>query len=110
MAGVGTQKVYEDDRVVLWHLDLQPGEESGRHTHSLDYTVRILSGSTLEVFGPDGESLATVELKAGGATCFRIDGDKITSDRPGYPVVPATHNVRNIGTTPFREVLVEFKN
>ena len=110
MAEVGTQKVFEDDRVIVWHLDLEPGEEGARHTHELDYVVRILSGSTLEVFGPQGELLDTVELEAGEAVSFRIDGDKIVSDRPGYPAVPATHSARNIGANVFREVLIEFKN
>ena len=110
MAGVGTQKVFENDRVIVWHLDLEPGEQGERHTHELNYVVRILSGSTLEVFGPDGESLDTVELEAGEAVSFRIDGDRVVSDRPGYPAVPATHSARNIGTTPFRAVLIEFKN
>ena len=110
MAGVGTQKVFENDRVIVWHLDLEPGEQGEQHTHELDYIVRILSGSTLEVFGPDGESLDTVELEAGGAISFRIDGDRIVADRPEYPAVPATHSARNIGTTPFQEVLIEFKN
>jgi len=110
MAGVGTQKVFENDRVIVWHLDLEPGEQGERHTHELNYVVRIVSGSTLEVFGPDGESLDTVELEAGEAVSFRIDGDRVVADRPGYPAVPATHSARNIGTTPFREVLIEFKN
>ena len=110
MAGVGTQKVFENDRIVVWHLDLEPGEQGEQHTHTLDYVVRILSGSTLEVFGPSGESLDTVELEAGGSLCFRIDGDQIVSDRPGYPAVPATHSARNIGANTFREVLIEFKH
>ncbi len=110
MAGVGTQKVFENDRVIVWHLDLEPGEQGEQHTHELDYVVRILSGSTLEVFGPDGELLDTVELETGGAVSFRIDGDRIVTDRPEYPAVPATHSARNIGMTSFREVLVEFKN
>jgi hypothetical protein len=109
MAGVGTQKVFENDRVIVWHLDLEPGEEGERHSHELDYIVRILSGSTLEVFGPSGELLDTVELEAGGAVSFRIDGDQIVSDRPGYPTVPATHSARNVGANTFREVLIEFK-
>lgn len=108
--GVGTQKVFEDDRVNVWHLDLGPGEETTKHTHKLDYVVRVLSGSKLEVFGPAGELLDTLELESGGAVSFRVDGDQITSDRPGYPVVPATHSARNIGDTTFREVLIEFKN
>ena len=109
MAGVGTQKVFEDDRVIVWHLDLEPGEQGERHTYELDYVIRVLSGSTLEVCGPDGEFLETVELEAGGATSFQIQGDQIVSDRPGYPAVPATHSARNVGPNTFREVLVEFK-
>ena len=110
MAGVGTQKVFENDRVIVWHLDLEPGEQGERHTHELDYVVRVLSGSTLEVAGPSGELLETVTLEAGGSTSFRVDGDRILSDRPGYPAVPATHSARNIGANTFREVLIEFKN
>ena len=109
MSGVGTQKVFEDDRVIVWHLDLEPGEVGDRHTHTLDYVVRVLSGSTLEVFGPEGELLDTVELESGGAVSFQVDGDQILANRPGYPAVPATHSARNIGTTTFREVLIEFK-
>ena len=39
--------------------------------------------------------------RRGGDPAFRC---------PGYPVVPATHSARNIGTNTFREVLIEFKN
>lgn len=110
MAGVGTQKVFENDRVIVWHLDLEPGQRGETHTHKLDYVVRVVTGSTLEVFGPAGELLDTVELESGGAVSFRVDGHQIVSDRPGYPAVPATHSARNVGPGPFREVLIEFKN
>jgi hypothetical protein len=109
MSGVGTRKVYEDDRVIVWHLDLEPGEHGKTHTHKLDYVVRVTSGSTLEVYGPKGEYLETVELKCGRAVSFHVEGDSILADGPDYPAVPATHSARNIGTTTFREVLVEFK-
>lgn len=109
MSGVGTQKVFENDRVIVWHFDLEPGEQGATHTHKLDYVVRVLSGSTLEVFGATGNLLDTVELESGGAVAFHVDGNQIHADRPGYPVVPATHSARNIGPTTFREVLIEFK-
>ena len=109
MAGVGTQKVFENDRVIVWNLDLQPGEKGTRHTHRLDYVVRVVSGSTLEVFGPHDELLDTIELESGGAVTFRINGDQIVADRPGYPAVPVTHSARNVGPNVFREVLIEFK-
>ena len=109
MAGVGTQKVFENDRVIVWHLDLEPGEQGERHTHELDYVARILSGSTLEVFGPDGEVLDTVELASGEAVNLRVEGDQIVSDGPGFPTIPATHSARNVGANTFKEVLIEFK-
>ncbi|MDG2170089.1 MAG: hypothetical protein P8L44_19440 [Opitutales bacterium] len=109
MSGVGTKKVYEDDRLIVWHLDLAPGEHGAKHTHRLDYLFKVVSGSTLEVYGPEDELLDTVELEAGGAHSFHIIGDEIHGDTPGYPVVPATHSAKNVGTETFREVLVEFK-
>ncbi len=110
MSGVGTQKVFEDDRVIVWHLDLKPGQQGERHTHQLDYVVRIIAGSTLEVFGPRDELLDTVKLEAGAAVSFQIDGDHFVSDRPRYPAVPATHSAKNVGPDAFREVLIEFKS
>ena len=110
MAGVGTQKVFESDRVIIWNLDLEPGEQGERHTHELDFAVRVFSGSTVEVTGPDGEPLYTVERQPGDAVQFRVDGDQLVSDREGCPAVPATHSVRNVGTNIFSEVLIEFKS
>ncbi len=108
MAGVGTQKVFEDDRVTVWHLDLEPGEQGEQHTHELDCVVRVFSGSRVEVFGPKGESLYTVERKAGEVVSLRRDGDQLVSESEGT-AVPATHSVRNIGANTFKEVLIEFK-
>ena len=109
MAGVGTRKRFENERVVVWDLDLEPGERTGPHTHARPYVVRILAGSVLEVFDGTGASLGKVELEVGRAVSFRIDGDKIVADRPGYPVVPVTHSAQNVGSKSYREVLVEFK-
>jgi len=109
MLGVGTKKVYEDELVSVWHMGLAPGEETGRHTHELDYLIKIVEGSTLEVRGPEDEHLDTVEIEAGKAVSFHIVGDEIHSDLPGYPTVPATHSAKNVGDTNFREVLIEFK-
>ena len=107
--GVGTQKVFEDDRVIVWHFDLAPGEQGETHTHHHDFVVRVLSGATLEVAGPSQEVLYTVDREPGEALAFRMDGDQILSTIPGRPPVPATHSVRNVGETTFRETLIEFK-
>ena len=105
---VGTRKVFEDDRVIVWHLDLAPGEQGELHTHHRDYVARIVSGGTVEVCGPEGETLYTVTRVPGDAIAFRVEGDQIVASGRDAPI-PATHSVRNIGDTPFQEVLVEFK-
>ena len=109
MSGIGTQKVFENDRVVVWHLDLEPGEQCEQHTHELDFVARVLSGSTLEVYGPDGQLLYRIERKAGEGMSFQMDGDQVVADIPDHSGVPATHSVRNVGKHTFREVLVELK-
>ena len=108
--GVGTQKVFEDDWTIVWHLDLEPGEGGDLHTHELDYVVRVISGSTVKFSGPHGELLCTVEVETGGIVNFRMDGDQVVSDRPTAPAIPATHSARNIGANTFREVLIEFND
>ena len=110
MSGVGTQKVFEDDRVIVWHLDLEPGEQGRQHTHELDYVARVVAGSTLEVLGPNGELLYKVERESGEAINFRIAGDQVTSNFSESSPIPATHSVKNVGTRTFKEVLIEFKN
>lgn len=109
MSGAGTQKVFEDDRIVVWHFDLEPGETGERHTHQLDYMARVLSGATLEVFGPEGELLYRVTRRSGESMSFRVEDNLVIAEGSDRPGVPATHSVRNAGDTPFREVLVEFK-
>ena len=108
MSGVGTRRVFEDDRVIVWHFDLEPGQLGEMHTHTRDCVVRVFSGATVEVLGPAGESLYIVERKAGDVVSLRVEGDQLVSDQEGRSV-PATHNVKNVGTTAFREILVEFK-
>lgn len=109
MGQVGTDKVFEDDSVTIWKLQLAPGELGQLHTHERDFVVRILSGSTVEVSNGTGEVLYQVERHAGEMGTFRIVGDEITSDFPGSRNIPATHRVRNIGQETFCEVLIEFK-
>jgi quercetin dioxygenase-like cupin family protein len=33
MAGVGTEKVFENDKVIVWNFALEPGQETPMHTH-----------------------------------------------------------------------------
>lgn len=43
MSGVGTKKVFENDRVIVWEMTLEPGDSTGQHTHEHDYFFRVIS-------------------------------------------------------------------
>jgi uncharacterized cupin superfamily protein len=109
MGQVGTAKVFEDDRVVIWELSLEPGQRTPRHTHHHDYVFYVLEGSTIEVFDENEKYLHTFEAKAGDAFAFNCrDGELVPASGLGTRT-PVTHSARNVGTQRFREVLVETK-
>jgi beta-alanine degradation protein BauB len=50
-----------DDRIIATKWTLQPGTETGAHTHALDYVVVYLTSGTLTVRSTVGEVEASVE-------------------------------------------------
>ena len=110
-AVVGTEKVFENDTVIVWNFELAPGEETPMHTHEHSYMWYAISGAPLQVFDANENDLGTIEVPTGAVFSLRLDGDEIeVLSEPGKGLrVPATHKARNAGTTRYREVLVEFK-
>ena len=106
MAEVATTKIFENDKICVWELVLEPGASTGVHTHTRDYMYYAIEGSTLEVSDEEGKVLSEIELNAGDSLAFRIEGNELVGDEIR---VPATHNARNIGNSRFREILVETK-
>jgi beta-alanine degradation protein BauB len=91
---IGTDLIFEDDRVRIWQIVLEPGQEAPVHTHHLDYTTITVEPSTLERLNGDG-SIDRSEGTAGKVSRW------YRSTR--------THGLRNVGTTRFRNVIVELK-
>lgn len=109
MGDVGTTKVFEDDKVIVWEFRLAPGESTPLHTHEHNYMFYVLDGASLEVFDADAKPVTEFDPKAGEVWSFRCeDNELVSTDEKAYRV-PATHSARNIGTTPYREMLVETK-
>ena len=110
MAGVGTKKVFENENITVWELFLNPGEKHDLHTHQRPYVFYVMQGSTARVFDADGREVATVEGRSGEVFHFRIEGGEVVSGSGSDEVrVPATHSVENVGESPYKELLVEFK-
>ena len=47
MGEVGTTKVYENEKIIVWEFTLEPGEETPLHEHKHDYIFYIQNGSKL---------------------------------------------------------------
>ena len=110
MAGVGTNKVFENEKITVWELFLDPGEKHDRHTHQLPYIFYVMQGSTARVFDADGKEAATVEARSGELFSFRLEGGDVVSGSGSDELrVSATHSVENVGESPYRELLIEFK-
>ena len=107
--GVGTAKVFENERIAIWELALAPGEKTGVHTHRHDYVFYVIEGSRLETYDANEVPLFEFDTAAGDVFVARCEGGElIVGEGDGFRV-SATHGARNVGTTPYREILVETK-
>lgn len=106
---VGTTKLFENDKIIVWEFVLEPGATTPCHTHEHDYVWYVLEGSRLEVFDKDDKYLGAFDAPTGAVFPLRLEGDElVTTDEKGLRA-PATHSARNAGTTRYREILVETK-
>ena len=93
---VGTKLLFENDRVRVWDLRLQPGESTGLHRHENDYLYVVIGGGRLQGRDADGASRAVQEMSDGDVRFRELDG-------------PDIHEAINIGDGPWRNIVVELK-
>ena len=98
VGNVGGTIIFEDDRVRMWELILEPGEASDLHHHELDYYLIIFEGDYVAgVSGPNQEGASFVgKVPAAGNTVSIGKG--------------AIEWAYNVGDKTYREVIVEIKN
>ena len=109
MGEVGTAKIFENDKVILWEFVLEPGSRTPCHTHELDYVFYVLEGSRLEVFGANDEPLGAFDARTGDVFALVCENGELRSRDDKGLRAPATHSARNAGTSRYREILVETK-
>ena len=110
MTEVGTRKVFENDSIIVWEFELEPGEQIPLHTHYLDYLFYVISGSTLEVTDADGNLTHSLNLKDKETLSLKVEGEQIIPVGVNVPPILATHSARNAGKNRYREILIEFKS
>lgn len=90
---VGTSVVFENEQVRVWEVLLEPGEKQELHQHKLPYVI--------------------VAIEPGNNRITNIEGEvRDTHETPGHVVYQDSgqiHELHNVGTTRYRNRLVEIK-
>ena len=95
VGGVGSQILFEDARVRIWELILEPGQASDLHEHKHDYYLAISEGDLVAGVTPKGSP---------------IDSFVGIVPPQGNTVPVPKGNVEwayNVGEKTYREILIE---
>ncbi len=97
---IATTLLFENERVRIWEMRLEPGEEGELHRHELDHILVQISGDRMAVVpDPKSKSIYNEYLEADV-----VPGQHFYIERGGIEVA------RNIGKQPFHEILIELKD
>jgi beta-alanine degradation protein BauB len=92
---VGSEVLFENDRVRVWRLTLQPGEASPHHRHEHDYLFVHVTPATLEL-RQAGEAPSTEAFEVGYVEYTEVGSG-------------VEHQIVNRGDAVLHEILVELK-
>lgn len=93
---VGTRVLFENDRVRVWDLRLEPGESTGLHRHESDYLYVVIGDGELQSVHADGTTDAPRKMSDGDVRFREVIGE-------------TTHAAVNTGDQPWRNIVVELK-
>ena len=92
---VGTELLFENDRVRVWGMELAPGESSPHHRHESDYVYVYSTPSRIAVDIPGRER--TVQDYEEGFVQYNVVGGGIE------------HSITNVAEEPHQQFIVELK-
>ena len=93
---VGTKLLFENDAVRVWDLRLAPGESTPVHRHETDYFYVVIGDGKLARVDEDGTQHEAKFMQDGEVHFRQVDDN-------------AVHAARNVGETPWRNIVVELK-
>ena len=102
---IGTTLLYENERVRVWELRLEPGQRSDRHHHEHDYVMVQLAGDLVAAeFEPDSE-----DAFGGASLPDRTITGPVSAGTVVWGSAGGKETAVNVGTETFREIVVELK-
>jgi quercetin dioxygenase-like cupin family protein len=97
---IGSRMLFENDRVRVWELRLEPGARSDVHRHDLDHLLVMVSGGRIAV---DPEPDSNGEYRDYFAADTKA-GDVVFMKRGGVETAV------NEGDTAYHEIVIELKD
>lgn len=98
---IATKLLYENERVRVWELRLEPGEATDLHHHENDYLMIQIAGDQMKAeFEPDSAD------EFGGAELGEVEGP-ITNGTVIFAQKGGKERAINNGAEPFYEIVVE---
>ena len=94
LGDIASEVIFENDRVKIWNLIVEPGKASDWHLHERDYVTVVVEGGGLTVEYDDGTS----EYSPSAPGTWRYHGDH------------KIHRVVNDSDARYVNVLVELKD
>ena len=94
---VGTKLLFENERVRVWDLALEPGESVEKHIHRTDYFFVVINGGSLRHVDPENPANDRAVNFEDDLVVFREATDSV-HDR-----------LVNVGDTPYRNLVIELK-
>lgn len=91
---VGSKLLFENDQVRVWDLRLEPGESTGLHRHTTDFLYVVIGDGSLQRLDAEGGSQPARQMADGDVHFRRVAGEDV-------------HEAVNVGTTPWRNIVVE---
>lgn len=102
---IGTTLLFENDRVRVWELRLEPGERSDLHHHESDYVMVQLEGDRIAAeFEPD-----STDGFGGASMPDRVIEGPVTPGLAVWGSAGGKETAVNTGEETFREIIVELK-
>ena len=95
MGEVGSRILFENDRVRVWEIRLDPGEESAVHEHTLDYLMVQIDGDRMAGVSEPDSTYVEGDIQPGTV---------LYAERGGI------ERARNVGARPYHEVIIELKD
>ena len=94
LGDIATEVLFENRRVKIWSLIVEPGQASPWHLHPRDYVTVVAEGDTIKLELDDG-ALEAISSEVGR---WRYHGEHVV------------HRVVNDSATRYRNVLIELKD